>query len=215
MKHVVTKHYLSHFYGALKSNKVEWDQLCSKIEALKANSSGESNKKKLSELSIRQTQVYFVIVILTNCMIEALVNHYLANKCDAEQFEMLERLSTLDKLANVPKLLLKEYKSPKGEAFYEDLTHLLSLRTSMVHSKPKVDINGQIVHKGNLAKQISASTLTVDKCLSLPVRLVEHFCLYDHGGAFELRVYSGFDAADIKKIISKVQAKSAEQRGAQ
>src|SRR5882724_4869338 len=37
-------------------------------------------------------------------------------KCDGEQFYTLERLSILDKLVVIPKLFLKKYEFPKGEA---------------------------------------------------------------------------------------------------
>jgi len=137
---------------------------------------------------------------------------YLSEKCSQDQFEALERMTTLDKYLVVPTLFVKEYEFPKSDSLYRDLKHLLALRTSLVHPKPKVVVNGQTVHKGNLAKNVLTSALTPDKCLSLPVRLVEHLCLYDHGGAFGLSIYSGFGKEATNQIISKVQAKSRSQR---
>jgi hypothetical protein len=88
------------------------------------------------------------------------------------------------------------------------------LRTSMIHPKPRVIIDGQTIHKGNLAKMEKITALTPDRCLTLPVRLVEHLCLHDHGAAFELGIYCGFDAGTTKEIILKVRAKSLKQRTA-
>jgi hypothetical protein len=211
MKHVEVTHNLSLIYEALKTNKAAWDKFDTEIKALKATDSAESNKKVLWDITVQQAQVYAVIVLLTNSMIEALANCYLAEKCDQEQFEALEHLNTLDKLVVVPKLLIKEYEFPKGEALYCDLKHLLTLRKSIVHPKPRIIVNGQTIHKGNLAKKVSTSTLTPDKCISLPVRLVEHLCLYDHGGAFGLCIYSGFSKKATEEIILKVRAKSLKQ----
>lgn len=212
MKYVETSHNLRLIYEALKTNKADWDKFNIDIEAIRANLSTDSDKILLSETTLQQAQVYAVIILLTNCMIEALANGYLTEKCDQEQFEAMERMSTLDKFVVVPKFFVKEYEFPKGETLYRDLKQLLTLRTSIVHPKPRVVVNGQTIHKGNLAKKILTSTLTPDKCVSLPVRLVEHLCLYDHGAAFGLCIYSGFSKEATNQIISKVRAKSLKQR---
>ena len=214
MKHIEVTHNLSLLYEALKTNKAEWDKLNLEIKTLKANILTDSDKILLWKNKLRHSQLHAVIVLLANCMIEALANAYLTEKCDQEQFEALERMSTLDKFAVVPKFFLKEYEFPKGETLYHDLKLLLALRTSIVHPKPKVVVNGQTTHKGNLAKKVLTSALTTDKCVSLPFRLVEHLCLYDHGAAFGLCVYSGFGKEAASQIISKVRAKSLKQRTA-
>ena len=200
MKHVVVEHHLPLLYQALKWNKATWDKFNSEIEATN------------SDITVQKAQLHIVIILLANSMIEALANFYLANKCDEEQFAALERLSTLEKLVVVPKLFLKEYEFPKNGKLYSELKALLALRTSVVHAKPRIIVNGQTIHKGNLAKKVLTSTVSPDKCVSLPVRLVEHLCLYDHGAAFELCIYCGFSDADRNRIISKVQAKSLKQR---
>jgi hypothetical protein len=80
MKHVEVTHNLSLIYEALKTNKAAWDKFNTKIKALKATDSTESNKKMLWDITVQQAQVYAVIVLLTNSMIEALANCYLGRK---------------------------------------------------------------------------------------------------------------------------------------
>ena len=46
------------------------------------------------------------------------------------------------------------------------------------------------------------------------LKAVEHLCLYDHGDAFGLCVYSGFGKEAASQIISKVRAKSVKLRTA-
>ena len=205
MKHVVVEHHLRLLYGALKANKLAWDKFDLEIETIKADSSTESNGKTLRDLVVQQGQVHAVIVLLTNSLIEALANFYLTNKCDEEQFKTLERLSTLDKLVVVPKLLLKEYEFPKGEQLDGDLKLLLDLRTSLVHSKPKVTMNEETTHEGNLAKSSSILALTPEKCVSLPARVVAHIWNYDRGALAELWINDDFSDS-VKSENSKAKA---------
>jgi hypothetical protein len=211
MKNTMVGHHLAHLYGALKTNKALWDRFTAEIEGLKAKTRDESNTCALLDKGKQQGQTYIVIVLLTNSLIEALANTYLAAKCGEEQFEALERISTLEKWVVIPGLFVKEYEFPKGEGLYCELKHLLGLRTSFVHPKPRVDVNGQTVHQGNLAKGVSVSALTPDKCVSLPVRLVEHLCLYDPDG-YGLGVYSGFEQEYMTQIRAKEQAKALQPK---
>jgi hypothetical protein len=212
MKTTMVGHHSAHLYGALKTNKEAWDRLNAEIEELKAKTRDESNICALRDKGNQQGQTYVVIVLLTNSLIEALANTYLAVKCSEEQFEALERMSTLEKWVVIPGLFVKEYEFPTGEMLYCELRHLLGLRTSFVHAKPRVVVNGQTLHPGNLAKGVSISVLTPDKCVSLPVRLVEHLCLYDHDGVFHLCGYSGFEQEYMTQIIAKAQAKALEPK---
>jgi hypothetical protein len=205
MTHVVVEHHLRLLYGALTVNKLAWDKFDLEIKTIKADSSTESNGKTLRDIIVQQGQVHAVIVLLTNFLIEALANFYLTNKCDEEQFKTLERLSTLDKLVVIPKLLLKEYEFPKGEPLYGDLKLLLDLRTSLVHPKPKVTVNEETVHEGNLAKSRSILTLTPKKCVSLPARVVAHIWNYDHGALAELWINGDFSDS-VKRENSKAKA---------
>jgi hypothetical protein len=211
MKNTMVGHHLAHLYGALKTNKALWDRFTAEIEGLKAKTRDESNIRALKDKEKQQGQTYVVVVLLTNSLIEALANTYLAVKCSEEQFEALERMSTLEKLVVIPGFFVKGYEFPKGEALYCELKHLLGLRTSLVHSKPRVVVNGQIVHQGNLAKGVSISALPPDKCVSLAVRLLEHLCLYDPDG-YALCVYSGFEQEYRTQIEAKVQAKALQPK---
>ncbi len=118
----------------------------------------------------------------------------------------LERLSTLYKLVAIPKLILKEYEFPKGESLYADLKNLLDLRTSLVHSKPKVTVNDETAHKGNLSKRSSIMALTPEKCVSLPARVVAHIWNYDHGTLAELWINRDFSDS-VKRENSKAKAR--------
>ena len=206
VKHIVVEHHLRLLYGALKTNSAKWNRLNLKIKVLKASHSAESAKKNLQNALSQSGQTHAVIVLITNCLIEALANFYLTNRCDEEQFKALERLSTLDKLVAIPKLILKEYEFPKGESLYADLKNLLDLRTSLVHSKPKVTVNDETAHKGNLSKRSSIMALTPEKCVSLPARVVAHIWNYDHGTLAELWINRDFSDS-VKRENSKAKAR--------
>lgn len=208
MKHVVVEHHLPLLYGALKTNKAAWDKLNLEIKALKAKHLTESDKKTLQDAIIQHAQTHGVIIIITNCLIEALANFYLTSKCDEEQFKTLERLSTLDKLVVIPKLLLEEYEFQKGEELYNDLKLLLDLRTSLIHPKPKITVNDETTHKGNLTKRSSILALTPEKCVSLPARVVAHIWNYDHGALAELWINSDFsDSVQRENSNAKARVK--------
>ena len=204
MKNRVAIHILNPLYGALKTNKAQWDQINLDIEKLKEKSETEAQKCR-PILRFQQAQFHVVIVLLTNSIIEGIANYYLASKCENDQFELLERSSTLDKLVTVPKLFLKEYKFQKNEALFCELKELLNLRTSMVHPKPRIFENGKLVHKGNLPfSLLNCAAAKPDKCLSIPVRLVEHLCSQDPE-AFDLCKEFYFADEMRGKITAKVQ----------
>ncbi len=213
MQEVSVDHILHHLYGALKTSKVQWSQLDGSIRKLQAISSTESDKKRIAELKNQEVQARMVIIVISHCFVEALANHYIASKCDARRFNSLERHGILKKWTTTPCEFVKEYRFPeKGDALYDDLDRLARLRNCLGHSKSRIHINDQLIHEGDLPLLSDTSSLTPEKCLSLPVRLVEHLCLYDYGAAFELCIYSDFSDADRNEIISKVRAKSAKQR---
>ncbi|MGH7952287.1 MAG: hypothetical protein ACREFE_10260 [Limisphaerales bacterium] len=195
---VVVEHNLPLLYGALKTNNAKWNRLNSKIKALKTGHLTESAKKKLQNAIIQSGQTHAVIVLITNCLIEALANLYLTYKCDGEQFNTLERLSTFEKLAKAPKHFLERYEFPENE-LYHDLRQLLALRKSLVHPKPRVLVNGQKTHKGNLAKKEQVSMLNPEKCVSLPARVVAHIWNYDHGALAEIWINSEFSDSVIRE----------------
>jgi hypothetical protein len=210
---VIVEHNLPLLYGALKTNNAKWNRLNSKIKALKTAHLTESAKKKLQNANVQSGQTHAVIVLITNCLIEALANLYLTYKCDGEQFNTLERLSTLDKLVVIPKLFLKKYEFPKGEALYSDLKLLLDLRTSLVHPKPKVTVNEETTHKGNFAKGSAISLLPPEKCMSLPARVVAHIWNYDQGALAEIWINKGFcDSVKREDLKAKARLKQRTKK---
>ena len=212
-RHVVVEHHLRLLYGALKTNSAKWNRLNLKIKALKASHSTESAKKNLQNALSQSGQTHAVIVLITNCLIEALANLYLTYKCDGEQFNTLERLSTLDKLVVIPKLLLKKYEFPKGETLYRDLKLLLDLRTSLVHPKPKVTVNEETTHEGNLAKRSSIKALAPEKCVSLPARVVAHIWNHDHVALAELWINKSFcDSVKRENLKAKARLKQRAKK---
>jgi hypothetical protein len=80
MKHIVIEHNLPLFYGALKTNKAAWDKLDSEIQVLKSVHSIESDKKILQDSISQRAQTHAVIILITNFLIEALINFYLTDK---------------------------------------------------------------------------------------------------------------------------------------
>jgi len=211
MKHVVIEHHLPLLYGALKTNKAAWDKLDSEIQALNSAHSIESDGKILKDAISQRAQTHAVIIIIANCLIEALANLYLTYKCDGEQFNTLERLSTFEKLAEAPKQFLKGYEFPENE-LYHDLGQLLALRKSLVHPKPRVFVNGQKTQKGNLAKKRQVSMLNPEKCASLPARVVAHIWNYDQGALAELYIKNSDFSDAVQFEDSKAKAR-LKQRG--
>ncbi len=205
MKHVVIEHHLPLFYGALRTNKAAWDKLNSEIKTLKANHLAGSDKKILQDAISQRAQTHAVIILITNCLIEALANLYLTNKCDEKQFAALEQLSIYEKLVESPKQFLKKYEFPKNE-LYHDLGQLLALRKSLVHPKPRVFVNRQKTHKGNLAKRGQVSILNPEKCVSLPARVVAHIWNYDRGALAKLWINSDFSDS-VKRENSNEKAR--------
>ena len=76
MKYIEVTHNLSLLYAALKLNKAAWNQLNIEIKTLKTNVVTDSDKILLEDKASEQTQIYAVIVLLANCMVEALANTY-------------------------------------------------------------------------------------------------------------------------------------------
>jgi hypothetical protein len=115
-------------------------------------------------------------------------------------------LSTFEKIAEAPKQFLKGYEFPENE-LYHDLGQLLALRKSLVHPKPRVFVNGQKTHKGNLAKKGQVSTLNPEKCASLPARVVAHISNYDQGALAELYIKNSDFSDSVKLENSKAKAR--------
>ena len=65
MKNRVAIHILNPLYGALKTNKAQWDQINLDIEKLKEKSETEAQKYR-PILRFQQAQFHVVIVLLTN-----------------------------------------------------------------------------------------------------------------------------------------------------
>jgi hypothetical protein len=203
----VVEHISPLLYGALKTNSAKWNRLNSKIKALQTGHLTESAKRKLQNANVQSGQTHAVIILITNCLIEALANLYLTYKCDGEQFNTLERLSTFEKIAEAPKQFLKGYEFPENQ-LYHDLGQLLALRKSLVHPKPRVFVNGQITQKGNLAKKKQVSMLNPEKCASLPARVVAHIWNYDQVALAEIWINEGFcDSVKREDLKAKARLK--------
>ena len=211
MKHVKIATHLPLLYGALKVNMAAWNKFSSEIKTFKKNGFTDTDRKILEDAKNNLEQTHAVIVLIANCLTEALANYFLTNKCqgDKERFANLEGRSTYEKFVEVPKLFLKDYEFPENK-LNSDLQQLLALRTSLVHSKPRVFVNGQVTQKGNLATRGQVSTLNAEKCASLPARLVAHIWKFDRGALAELWINSDFSNS-VKHENSISQIKSSNQ----
>ncbi|MDQ8195467.1 hypothetical protein QEH59_13610 [Coraliomargarita sp. SDUM461004] len=118
------------------------------------------------------------IILLTANYIEALANNYLSVKLAAREFEAIEQVEILKKWTALPGVFLPEYNFPKDEAMYDALKMLIGQRNTIVHMKPRIMLNGEVLKKGSPSKRFNIHKY-IEKWDLLPLHLIEHLGKYD------------------------------------
>lgn len=121
-----------------------------------------------------------ITVIVLSCMlIEHNINFYLSTKCTAARFEKLQRNALVNKWTDVPKEFVPTYTLPVGSELAKDLNALVNRRNAIVHAKPKLSIDGDNRHAGNEPPVELDENAFIERCASMPSRLLEHLLRFD------------------------------------
>ena len=148
--------------------------------------SEETATAELTRLYYLHEEKCITVILLAAACVEAVVNFYLATKTTPEQFAVLERATFIDKWVVLPSLFLKDYTFPKGSVLYQDLKLLHNRRNSLLHLKATITEGGKIVHKGTELTVPSDEKVFIERCASLPDRLVRHITSFDPTGVQDL-----------------------------
>jgi hypothetical protein len=119
------------------------------------------------------------VLVLAACCVEAIANLYLAHKATPAQFAILERTKLIEKWTVLPSLFVPGYSFPKDAELYNDLKRLVARRNALVHLKEEVSRDGAIVHAGSHPDHSPDEKVFIERCQSLPDRLLAHLALFD------------------------------------
>lgn len=145
----------------------------------------ETATPELTMLHYALEQRRATALLLAASCVEAVANLYLGFKATPEQFAVLERSTFLEKWTVVPSLFLSGYTFPKDGELYHDLKRLHARRNALAHLKEKVSLSGVVLHPGSLPESAGDEHVFVDRCRSLPERLVSHLASFDKTDALE------------------------------
>jgi hypothetical protein len=155
--------------GALSRYYDKWLEILCKEEA-----------ERPAHLStIEQKRV--TVVVLTCALIEQTVNFYLGIRCDPTRFHKLERENLAKKWKEFPKLFVPSYELPAAGALAKDHEALISRRNAIMHSKPRLSIDGDKRHAGNEPAIALDENAFIERCAFLPFGLLDHLLSFDQG----------------------------------
>jgi hypothetical protein len=123
------------------------------------------------------------VVVLTCALLENAINFYLCTKCDAARFKDLQRKRLDEKWTTIPREFVPGYNLAAGSELARDLKSLIRRRNVIVHAKPMVSIDGDNRHAGNEPAIAVDENALIERCVSIPFRLLEHLFDFD-GQAF-------------------------------
>jgi hypothetical protein len=124
-------------------------------------------------------QKRLTVVVLTCALIEHTINFYLGTKCDTTRFEELQWKNLAKKWTEMPKLFAPKYELPAGGELAKDLDAVIGRRNAIMHAKPRLSIDGDNRHAGNEPAIALDENAFIERCASLPVRLLEHLLSFD------------------------------------
>lgn len=125
------------------------------------------------------------VIILTCAFLEALINFYLCTKCNAIEFNELDRgprekrCGFKDKWKKAPKRFVANYTLDTEQDLLTDLDDVVERRDAIVHSKPMISIDGDNRHAGNAPPFELNEHEFMARCASLPFRLVDRLQKFD------------------------------------
>lgn len=143
----------------------------------------DSATPELTLLHYKLEQRRATALIIAACCVEAAANLYLAQKASPDQFALLEWAKFMEKWMVIPSLFVPSYAFPKDGELYQDLKRLNVRRNALVHLKEEVTRYGAILHTGSRPESASDEYVFVERCRSLPERLLSHVALYDKSDA--------------------------------
>jgi hypothetical protein len=109
----------------------------------------KGNSQIITIYELEKTQeLQIKINILCASYIELLANLYLSIKLKTKCFKKLERKSTKEKWTKIIPKLIKD-KTKTDESIHRIIENLFSSRNAIIHMKPSIESNDQIIQKGN------------------------------------------------------------------
>jgi len=114
------------------------------------------------------------VIILSCTLLECAINFYLCIKCDAKQFEKLDKKGLFEKWTEVPKQFFPNYNIQSASGLKEDLRKLIDRRKAIIHSKPMIIVDGGNQHKGNEPEIAFDEHSFIERCVTLPYRLSDN-----------------------------------------
>ena len=161
---------------ALQTLETQYTALYERIDAYTPTGLGKNLDSAVEKqivfrsdlLSLRMT-----IVILTCSVLEAYINYYLALKTTAGQFKILEKAKLIEKWTITPSLFIQDYKFDKSTALYSDLKRLIETRNRIVHTKPYIVNDGELIHEGYFPEWHKSEHQFIKRYFSLPLDLLK------------------------------------------
>lgn len=139
---------------------------------------------------VKRTSVY----LYAASFLEALINVYLSQNLAPEEFQVVEKLSPIEKWIVGPRLVDENYVLKPGKLPHQELKELFDRRNAIMHHKPFHEVNGEVWHKGKFPREDANEHLMVEKFFNLPVTMVKHLLKFNRGSeAFSFAVSSGLD----------------------
>ena len=161
--------YHMYLVGALVRHALEYDAFCKRH----AHHWGP-----LVEGSDEAEELRVPIILEAACLVEALANLYLIIKLKDKFDEKLEKkTSTLKKWEFVPARFLPGYTLPADLKL--DIESLVTRRNNLAHLKEQVEVDGEIIRKGNLPDAEASEQRAIARWFALPEQLLVNLEKFD------------------------------------
>jgi hypothetical protein len=116
------------------------------------------------------------IVLLSAALCEACINLALALTVSVEEFEKIERKSTLAKWFDYSKRVTPGFSVSRESELGRELVFLFNCRDSITHAKAEIFSEGGNLHKGNHDAWSDLNHVRLISIARLPVALLRELC---------------------------------------
>ena len=170
------------------------------------------------EASDEAEELRIPIILVTACLVEALANVYLALKLKKGFDKKLEyETPTVKKWCSIPAKFLPGYTLPAD--IQADIESLFQRRNGLAHLKEEIEVDGTIIHKGNLPDSSASEDATLARWISLPLELIFNLQKFDRSPEGSMMPHSvemhlGIARAnELRRRAPKLPPKVRRQRG--
>lgn len=138
----------------------------------------DEGERQFYATTVEQKRI--TVVLFACAVVENAINFCLGLKYKTSaEFADVERKSILKKWMELAKMLAPAYDLPINCGLYQDLNALVERRNAIMHAKPNLSIEGDNRHAGNEPPCLLDENEIVERCVSLPSRLLEHLLSFD------------------------------------